>query len=128
MNITNAIDKGEKPQPAAELNAPNINISEIREMMIMCPAIMFAKRRIMRANGFVNTPNRSTSVKMGFIPAGTGGLNMCPQKCFPELNKMMTKEIHASTKVNAILPVTLAVPGIKPTKLLMRIKKKTVNR
>ena len=128
MNITNATDKGEKPQPAAELNAPKINIRETREMMMMCPAIMFAKRRIMRANGFVNTPNKSTSVKMGFIPAGTGGLNICPQKCLFELAKITMKDIHARTKVNAIFPVTLAVPGISPTKLLIRMKKKTVNK
>jgi hypothetical protein len=34
----------------------------------------------------------------------------------------------ANTHVNAMFPVTLAVPGMSPTKLLMRIKKNTVSR
>ena len=35
-----------------------------------------------------------------------------------------TKVTNDKTKVTAILPVTLADPGIKPNKLLIRIKRK----
>ena len=37
-------------------------------------------------------------------------------------------EITASTIVKAILPVTFAEPGIKPTRLFIKMKKKTVNK
>ena len=70
----------------------------------------------------------STSTRIGFTPIGTGGLNICPQKCLLLLSKITMKEITPSIIVNAILPVTLAVPGINPIILFMSIKKKTVNR
>jgi hypothetical protein len=41
---------------------------------------------------------------------------------------MTTIEIKASTMVKEIFPVTLADPGIRPNKLLIKIKKKTVSR
>ena len=83
---------------------------------------------MINANGFVNTPNNSTGVIIGFTKPGTGGLKICTQKCLFVLNKITTKEIIPNMAVNAILPVTFAVPGIKPIRLLIKIKKKTVNR
>ena len=76
MNTTNAIDNGENPQPIYVLSAPKINMSDIKQMMIICPAIMLAKRRIINAKGFVNTPKISTGIKIGFTPIGTGGLKI----------------------------------------------------
>ena len=83
---------------------------------------------MMSANGFVKIPNNSTGVIIGFTNPGTGGQKICNQKCLFVLNNITTKEIIPSMAVKAIFPVTLAVPGINPIKLLMRIKKKTVNK
>ena len=44
------------------------------------------------------------------------------------LNMITMNEITPKTNVKAMLPVTFAVPGIKPIRLLMRIKKNTVSR
>jgi hypothetical protein len=79
MNTENAIEIGENPHPIAALSPPKININEIRQMMMICPASIFANNLMISANGFVNTERTSTSIRMGFIPPGTGGLNICPQ-------------------------------------------------
>ena len=55
MKTVNAIEKGEVPQPAPEFSLPTMNMSEIKQMMIMCPATIFAKRRIINAKGLINT-------------------------------------------------------------------------
>jgi hypothetical protein len=41
---------------------------------------------------------------------------------------MTMNDMMPNTAVKAILPVTLAVPGIRPIRLLIRIKKKMVSR
>ena len=79
MNITNAMDKGEKPQPIDLLKAPKMNIRETRQIIMIWPASMLANNRIINAKGFVNMPRNSTSTKMGLTPPGTGGLKICPQ-------------------------------------------------
>ena len=79
MNTTNAMDSGENPHPIYVLNDPNINISDIKQIIIMCPAIIFAKSLIINAKGLVNTPKISTGIKIGFTPTGTGGLKICAQ-------------------------------------------------
>ena len=79
MNTENAIEIGENPQPIAALSPPNINMSEIRQMIIICPASMFANNLMISAKGFVNTDSTSTSTRIGLIPPGTGGLNIWPQ-------------------------------------------------
>ncbi len=43
---------------------PNMKISPMSARMMTWPAIMFAKRRIVSANGFVNFPTISTGVMM----------------------------------------------------------------
>jgi hypothetical protein len=53
-----------------------MKMREIRQIMIMCPASMFAKRRIIRAKGFVKMLRISTGTMMNLIPKGTGGLNI----------------------------------------------------
>ena len=67
------MDTGEKPQPNPALMAPKININETRQMMIMCPAIMLANNRIIKAIGFVNIPMISTGIRMNFTGMGTPG-------------------------------------------------------
>ena len=48
-------------------------------MIIIWPASIFAKRRIINANGFVKIPNISTGIKMSFTKMGTSGVkNMHP--------------------------------------------------
>ena len=42
----------------------------------ICPAVMFANKRIASANGFVNIPIISTGIIKGFIHHGTGGFKM----------------------------------------------------
>ena len=79
MNITNAIDNGENPQPIFALNAPKMNINDIRQIIMIWPAIMFAKRRIINAHGFVYIPRISTGIKIIVTPNGTGGLKICAQ-------------------------------------------------
>ena len=78
--MVNAIDSGDAPQPAIVFNWANMNINEIKQIMIMCPATMLAKRRIISAMGFIKRLRISTGTKMNFIPRGTpGGLKICPQ-------------------------------------------------
>ena len=73
MNIVNAIETGVKPAPTALLIAPKIKIREMKQMITMCPAIIFAKRRIINAMGFINIPANSTGIKMIFTKKGTPG-------------------------------------------------------
>ena len=70
MNIVNAIDNGEKPQPIDLLKAPKINIREIKTNDNNMPATMLAKRRMINANGFINTLRNSTGTKMSLTPNG----------------------------------------------------------
>ena len=90
-----------------------IKIRQVRARMIVCPAMILANRRIIKANGLVNTPKNSTK---GMIGNGS----------FREIGALGQK-----TAVTAMLPVMLAPPGktgMIPIRLLIRIKKKTVSR
>ena len=42
-----------------------IKIRQVRARMIVCPAMILANRRIIRANGLVNTPKNSTKGMIG---------------------------------------------------------------
>ena len=58
----------------------NTNIKPIRLINTMCPAIMFAYKRIIKANGFVKIPMISIGIMKNFIGTGTPGIQkMCPQ-------------------------------------------------
>jgi len=61
--------------------------------MMICPATMFANRRTINANGFVNTPNNSTGNMINSLTTtGTPGYqNICPQKCLLVLNRITKK-------------------------------------
>ena len=121
---------GENPHPAPLFISPKMNISEMKLKIIICPATMLAKRRMINAAGLmIKTPATSTGIKMILTPSGTpGGQKICPQKCELVLNKITTSEITPSTAVKAVLPVTLADPGINPKRLFIKMKKKTVNK
>src|SRR5680860_408176 len=57
-----------------------INIKDIRLNMMICPAVIFANKRIMSANGFVKIPKNSTTANKGFTATGTPGIQkMCFQ-------------------------------------------------
>lgn len=68
-------------------NAPNdttsdwkININETKENIIMCPAVMFANKRIIKAKGLVITPINSIGANNNLTGTGTPGIhNIWPQ-------------------------------------------------
>ena len=74
MNTVNAIDTGEKPQPATGLMAPNMNINMIKQVIIMCPATIFANNLIINEAGLISkTLNNSTGIKITFTKIGMPG-------------------------------------------------------
>ena len=48
-----------------------INIKEIKLNTKMCPAVMFANKRIIKATGLVNIPKISTGINNGYNHQGT---------------------------------------------------------
>ena len=78
--MVNANETGVKPIPATLLIAPKIKMSMIKQVMIICPATILAKRRMINANGLVKIPMNSTGTKINFTKKGTGGLKICAQK------------------------------------------------
>lgn len=77
MNNTNAIEIG------ATKKLLNINIKDIKLNIKMCPALMFANKRIINAKGLVNTPINSMGIINIFNGPGTGGLKCVPSSiCF----------------------------------------------
>ena len=99
---------------------------------MMCPAVIFANNRIINTNGRRNTPRISIGVNMIRTAGGTPGIaNTCRQYDLFAENEVTKNVITARIPVTARLPVTFAPPGrigINPSKLLIRMKKKTVNR
>ena len=74
MNITNRIETG------ATRRVPKMKMRQIRESIIMWPAIMFANNLIIRANGFEIIPISSTGIIIGRSQNGTPGVaNICLQ-------------------------------------------------
>ena len=67
------------PPPAAGLTAAKMKMSSVSTSTIMCPPIMLAKRRTVRAAGLVNMPKISMAGMMGrgnFSHRGTSGHNI----------------------------------------------------
>ena len=98
----------------------------------MCPAVMFANKRTINAKGFVKIPTNSIGIKIINTGHGTPGVaKMCDQQfLFADAN-VTTNVATAKNKVTEIFPVKFAPPGkkgINPNKLLMKIKKKIVNK
>ena len=97
------------------------------------PAVMFAKRRTIKAKGFVNIPIISTGIIIGLSHNGNPGVQkMSFQYSLFPLNCVIINVRIANTKVSAMLPVTFAPngggTGINPKMLFKRIKKNTDNR
>ena len=53
---------------------PNVKMIPVNDSMIICPAVMFANKRIIKANGFVKTPIISTGTIIGSNQTGTPGV------------------------------------------------------
>jgi hypothetical protein len=68
INNTKSIDTG---AIASDLKM-NIRLTRLR--MIICPAVIFANKRTMRANGFANIPITSTGIMIGNNQRGTPGV------------------------------------------------------
>ena len=51
-----------------------IKIKDMRLIKTMCPAEIFAYRRIIKANGLIMTPNSSIGANAIFIGNGTPGI------------------------------------------------------
>ena len=77
INTENATDTTETPAPTATpIRLVKMNINAISTRIIMCPANIFAKRRIISAIGLVNVPITSISGISGigaFKKTGTSG-------------------------------------------------------
>ena len=73
MNVAKAMDTGEKPQPIPVLMFEKMKMSEIRQLIMICPASILAKRRMINANGLVKIERISTGIIITFTPCGTGG-------------------------------------------------------
>lgn len=57
-----------------------ININAIKLINTMCPAEIFAYKRIINENGLMKIPKSSIGAKINFIGVGTPGIQkMCPQ-------------------------------------------------
>lgn len=111
---------------------PNAKMIPINAKTMICPAVMFANKRTVKANGFVKTPTISIGIIIGNKAAGTpGGLKMCAQYLFFAENKVRIRVNNAKTSVKLIFPVKLAPPGIignSPNKLVIQIKKNIFNK
>ena len=58
----------------------NINIKAIKLINTICPAKIFAYKRIIKEKGLIITPNNSIGAKTNFISVGTPGIQkMCNQ-------------------------------------------------
>ena len=77
----------------------------MKQVMMICPATIFANKRIINAKGFVKIPMNSTGIKIIFTNIGTGGLKIWPQKCLLVLNRITKKLITPNTTVKEIFPV-----------------------
>ena len=107
MKTANAIDTG------ATNIVPIKNIKPIKAKMTMWPAIMLAKSRIAKANGFVNSPSISTSTINGNsttgIPCGTNPLKYPKNPfCLIPPNCIIINDIIARVAVTAMLLVKVA--------------------
>lgn len=60
-------------------NDLKIKINDNKLKIKICPAVMFANKRIIKANGLVKIPINSIGTINNFKGPGTGGLKICPQ-------------------------------------------------
>ena len=60
--------------PGGTQTLSEINIKETRLYIIMCPAVIFANKRIINEAGLIKTPANSIRAKKGFKGTGTPGI------------------------------------------------------
>ena len=124
----NSVIGTDKPDQA---RLPLTKIIPTKDTTIICPAVMFANKRINNAAGLINIPANSIGIRMGYKATGTPGWEkICFQNPFFE-NSICTINVNnAKTIVKEIFPVRfgLLMKGISPNKLPNQIKKNTVNR
>ena len=102
INNENPIDIGETAADS------KIKISDIKLNIIICPAVMFANKRIINAKGFVNIPKTSTGIIIGNNHFGTPGVaKICPQYALFPLNIVSKNVKVAKTPVNKISLVSV---------------------
>lgn len=53
---------------------PNVKIIPVNDNIIMCPAVIFANKRTIKANGLAKTPTISTGIIIGNNHTGTPGV------------------------------------------------------
>lgn len=135
IKILKRIETIVSPALMANPRVAVIKISEDNDKIIVCPANMFANKRIIKANGFINIPKNSMMGSMGnggaFIHIGTSGHTISFQYSRLPNTLIATNEQNANTKVTEIFPVTFAPPGkmgTNPIILFSNMKKKIVNK
>ena len=120
------------PEAGTMAHILNTKMSISRLKMVICPPRMLANRRMVNANGFVNSPRNSTGARMIMMGFGTPGTDTISfQYSLVPLTCTMTKVKKASGRVNEVLPDTLAPKGkngISPSRLVKRMKKNSVSR
>ena len=120
--------------PAIALIPNMMKIIQAKDMAIACPAIIFAKSRIIRAKGLVNILKNSMNGINGtgtFSHVGTSGQKMSFQYAFVPVT-LVTMNVHNAKKsVIVMLPVRLPPPGgngTTPMTFARKMKKKHVNK
>jgi len=74
------IKRANKTESGAIQMVSNINIKETRLNTMMCPAVILANKRIIRAIGFTNIPISSIGAKNILMGIGRPGIqSMCFQ-------------------------------------------------
>ena len=126
------MDTGAMATPPSQLIWPMSAMSSSKVVMTMWPASMFAKRRIMSANGFVNMLRISTGIMMGSSHAGRpGGIRLwkCPTTPYFEIPAYCcaAKDTRARPIVTARLPVEVAEKGMRPSSAATRMKEKKLH-
>ena len=111
-----------------------MNIMQTNDIIMACPASMFAKRRTIKANGFVNTPkkfNERHHRYRTFQPSWNFG----PKYILPIMfiSKQIGSKERAYRQEESYCNVSRYIcscrkMGIMPIRLLANIKKNTVRR
>lgn len=135
INSENNTDTTATPDPTAiPIIDENMNIKHISTNIIMCPANMFAKRRIIRATGLVRVDIISITGINGIGAlrnTGTSGHKTSFQYSFVPHRFVIRYVNSANTNVTDMLPVRFAPNGkigTRPIRLFIRMKKNTVNK
>ena len=134
MNAQNKTDTIVIPKFTATPIVTVMNIKQVSAKIIVWPAMMLANRRIINANGLVNTPKNSTNGMIGkgrFQVDRRFGPKISFQYTFVANRLTAINVQSANTPVTAIFPVILAPPGktgMIPIRLLIKIKKNTVSK